>query len=119
MDSTTRQRLPGNLFVNVTLFLLVLLWTIPTLGILVSSFRHRDDIASSGWWSVFPHREWQPVAEIDPKTEGLDPDGVMEIEGATGTFTEFREGIETPDGKRITWIGNKRIGRVEVQEQVC
>jgi len=43
----------------------------------------------------------------------------MEIEGATGTFEEFREGIESPDGKhRITWIGNKRIGRVEVQEQV-
>ncbi|MFQ5613020.1 MAG: carbohydrate ABC transporter permease [Anaerolineae bacterium] len=65
-----------------------------------------------------PHREWQPVAEIDPKAEGLDPDGVMEIEGAAGTFKEFRKGIETPDGKRITWIGNKRIGRVEVQERV-
>ena len=42
----------------------------------------------------------------------------MEIEGVTGTFEEFRAGIETPDGKRVTWIGNKRLGKVEVQERV-
>ncbi|MCB8921027.1 MAG: carbohydrate ABC transporter permease [Ardenticatenaceae bacterium] len=42
----------------------------------------------------------------------------MEIAGATGTFEEFQDGIETPDGKRVTWIGNKRLGRVEIQEQV-
>ncbi len=118
MGSATRKRLLGSLFVNGTLLVLVLLWTIPTLGIFVSSFRHRDDIASSGWWSILPHKEWKPIAEIDPKAEGLNPDEVMEIEGATGTFEEFREGIATPDGKRITWIGNKRIGWVEVQKQV-
>jgi len=117
MNTTTKRRL-GSLFVNGSLFLLILLWTIPTLGIFVSSFRNRDDIATSGWWNVLPHREWQPVSEIDPAAEGLDPDGVMEIEGVTGTFDEFREGIETPDGNTIIWIGNKRIGRVEVQERV-
>jgi len=118
MGSATRQRQFGSLFVNGTLLLLVLIWTIPTLGIFVSSFRNRDDIAASGWWNVFPHREWQPVSEVDPKAEGLDPDGVMQIEGATGTFAEFRAGIEAPGGKRVTWIGNKRLGRVEVQERV-
>ncbi|MCA9900046.1 MAG: carbohydrate ABC transporter permease [Anaerolineales bacterium] len=119
MKSATKQRRLSSLFVNGSLFLLVLIWTIPTLGIFVSSFRNRDDIASSGWWDVLPHREWQPTKEIDPRAEELDPNGVMEIEGATGTFEEFREGIESPDGNsRVTWIGNKRIGRVEVQERV-
>ena len=118
MESGKRQKLLGSLFVNGTLLLLVLLWTIPTLGIFVSSFRNRDDISKSGWWNILPHREWQPVREIIPGEAGLDPNGVMEIEGVTGTFEEFRAGIETPDGKRITWIGNKRIGKVEVQEQV-
>jgi alpha-glucoside transport system permease protein len=116
--SAKRQKLIGSIIVNGALALLVLIWTIPTLGIFVSSFRARDDIATSPWWNIFPHQEWQPVAELDPKELGLDPDGVMEIEGATGTFTEFREGIETSTGKRVTWIGNKRIGRVEIQEQV-
>jgi len=118
MESGKRQKLLGSLFVNGTLLLLVVLWTIPTLGIFVSSFRNRDDIGNSGWWNILPHREWQPVREIDISQAGLDPNGVMEIEGVAGTFEEFREGIETQDGKRITWIGNKRIGKVEVQERV-
>ena len=118
MESGKRQKLLGGLFVNGTLLLLVIIWTIPTLGIFVSSFRQRDDIATSGWWNVFPHREWQAVSEIDPKEAELDPNEVMEIEGATGTFEEFREGIETPDGRRVTWIGNKRLGKVEVQERI-
>jgi alpha-glucoside transport system permease protein len=118
MESGKRQKLLGSLFVNGTLLLIVVLWTIPTLGIFVSSFRNRDDIATSGWWNILPHREWQPVREIDISQAGLDPNGVMEIEGISGTFDEFRAGVETPNGKRITWIGNKRLGKVEVQERV-
>lgn len=118
MDSGKRQKRLSSLFINGTLLLLVLIWTIPTLGIFVSSFRARDDIATSGWWKVFPHREWQPVREINPNEVGLDANAVMEIEGVSGTFEDFRAGIETPNGKRVTWIGNKRIGKIEVQEQV-
>ncbi|MBE9473276.1 MAG: carbohydrate ABC transporter permease [Chloroflexi bacterium] len=105
--------------INITLALLVLIWSIPTIGLFVSSFRDRFDIQTSGWWTVFPHREWETVAEFDPKELGLDPDTVMEVEGAVGTFDELREGIESPDGDtRVTWVGNKRLGRVEVQQQV-
>jgi alpha-glucoside transport system permease protein len=118
MNNAKRQKRARQLVINLTLLALVLIWTIPTLGIFVSSFRHRDDIASTGWWNILPHKEWQPVKEIKPAEAGLNPDEVMEIEGATGTFDEFRAGIQTADGKRITWIGNKRIGRIEIQEQV-
>ena len=118
MNGGKRQKRVASLIVNGTLLLLVILWTVPTLGIFVSSFRNRDDIATSGWWKVLPYRDWRAVKEIDPKQAGLDPNSVMEIEGATGTFEEFRAGIQTPDGKRVTWIGNKRLGKVEVQERV-
>jgi alpha-glucoside transport system permease protein len=106
----------GQLFVNVVLILLIVAWTIPTVGLLISSFRTRFDIQTSGWWTIFPHREWVTVAEFQPGPE-VDRDGVMNLEGAEGTFTQFREGIETPGGKRVVWVGNKRIGRVVVQEQ--
>ncbi len=118
MNNAKRQKQTRQLVINLILLGLIIIWTVPTLGIFISSFRHRDDIAKSGWWNIFPHREWQPVEEISPAEAGLNPDEVMTIEGATGTFEEFRAGIETSEGKRITWIGNKRIGRVEVQEQV-
>jgi alpha-glucoside transport system permease protein len=34
------------------LWLIVLVWCIPTLGLLVNSFRSRDEQRTSGWWSV-------------------------------------------------------------------
>jgi len=118
MDTAKRQKRMRQLAIDLTLIVLVLIWTIPTLGIFVSSFRNRDDIATSGWWTILPHKEWQTVKEITPSEAGLDPNGTMQVEGATGTFEELRAGVETPDGKRITWIGNKRIGHIEVQERV-
>jgi alpha-glucoside transport system permease protein len=33
---------------------LVVLWTIPTLGMLMSSFRPEIDVKTNGWWNVFP-----------------------------------------------------------------
>jgi len=118
MKSEKANKARRNLVVNGILLLLVIVWTIPTLGILVSSFRNRDDIDNSGWWDIFPHREWQAVEVIDPKEAGLDPDSVMEIKGVSGTFDEFREGVSAPDGSQIAWLGNKRLGKIEVQQRV-
>jgi alpha-glucoside transport system permease protein len=35
------------------LWMLVIVWSIPTTGLFVSSFRTRDDQRASGWWTVF------------------------------------------------------------------
>lgn len=42
----------GSIAGRVTVFVVCALWTIPTLGILVSSFRPEDDVRSSGWWTA-------------------------------------------------------------------
>ena len=34
---------------------IAVLWTIPTFGLVVTSFRSKEDILSSGWWSSFTH----------------------------------------------------------------
>jgi hypothetical protein len=77
MKSAKAQKRLSKWIVNGTLLLLVLIWTIPTLGIFISSFRERNDIATTGWWLVFPHREWQTVKTINPKDLNLDPTGIM------------------------------------------
>lgn len=54
-------RFYGGLFrrspLHLLLIGLVLLWSVPTLALLISSFRDPSDIASSGWWKAFtdPH----------------------------------------------------------------
>jgi alpha-glucoside transport system permease protein len=47
-----RQSLASKIFVHGALVLLVIIWTIPTLGLLITSFRPADDVATSGWWTV-------------------------------------------------------------------
>lgn len=117
MKSSPTQSRRQMLLVNITLALLVICWLVPTLGLFISSFRERLTIQTSGWWTIFPHREWQTVAVIQPKELELDPDSVMTVEGAQATFEQLREGIETPNGKQLKWVGNKRLGVIEVQEQ--
>jgi alpha-glucoside transport system permease protein len=105
--------------VNGVLALLVLIWVVPIIGLLISSFRDRFSIQTSGWWTIFPHRAWVVTEELDPRAEGLvvdEENRIIEIEGTQVTFEELRQGVEV-DGIRIQWVGNWRIGRVEVQER--
>jgi alpha-glucoside transport system permease protein len=43
----------GSVAVRAGIVLLCVLWFIPTLGLLISSFRDEADVKSSGWWTVF------------------------------------------------------------------
>ena len=50
MMGTMKDGRPRSLFAIVTMVVLAVLWTIPTIGLLVTSFRPRADVASTGWW---------------------------------------------------------------------
>ena len=43
---------------RVLVWVLALLWTIPTFGLLISSFRPETDIKTTGWWQAFSTREF-------------------------------------------------------------
>ena len=43
----------GRVFINAGLLALCLFWLVPVIGLLISSFRPRDDVLSTGWWTVF------------------------------------------------------------------
>ncbi|MFN8473776.1 MAG: carbohydrate ABC transporter permease [Anaerolineae bacterium] len=113
----------GQVFVNGVLLLLVLAWIIPTLGLFISSFRTRFDIQTSGWWTVFPHRDYVTVATF-PVPDNVDRNGTMTLvppgspESALGTFEQFRDGVVTPSGQyKLVWVGNRRTGEIAVQQQ--
>ncbi len=72
----------GLIAVNVTLALIVILWTIPTFGLLISSIRDRTDIQTTGWWTIFPHRAWEQVAtyQIPRELNTEDPIDLSSID---------------------------------------
>jgi alpha-glucoside transport system permease protein len=40
---------------SLVVTLLAVLWTVPTFGLFVNSFRSKQDAASTGWWQFFTH----------------------------------------------------------------
>lgn len=43
----------GSWMGRIVVGLIVLVWTIPTIGLLISSFRPEDDVRETGWWTAF------------------------------------------------------------------
>jgi alpha-glucoside transport system permease protein len=104
--------------VHISAALLVILWVLPTFGLLVSSFRSGDQIVGSGWWQALSTQE-QQLSPIRIGGEEVQKDGAFVIESnlfkdggakisAWGTNvnrpTEFEPGAtaELADGQTLT-----------------
>jgi alpha-glucoside transport system permease protein len=49
--SSTAHRALTSPFASLVAIVIAILWTIPTIGLFITSFRSEDDINSSGWWT--------------------------------------------------------------------
>ncbi len=112
--SARRQKRTASILVNGSLFLICLLWTIPTIGLLISSFRPRDTILTSGWWTVFPHRAYVSVDQVD-LGRGTPVDQPLVVAGTSVTDQQLRDGVMLDDGRRAIWE-NRRQRLIGIQE---
>lgn len=67
--------------VNLAVVALVLLWTIPTFGLLVSSFRDRDQISTSGWWTALTASERNIIARSVGPDQQVERNGKFILSG--------------------------------------
>ncbi len=106
----------ATLLVNGTLLLICVLWTVPTVGLFISSFRDRNDIQHSGWWTVFPHIAQVQTGQL-PIPTGQSVDQPITLQGVTKTFQEWKAGVKMPDGSTLIWQGTIRVGQLVKFEQ--
>ncbi|MGO1265116.1 MAG: carbohydrate ABC transporter permease [Microbacterium gubbeenense] len=52
------KKLVGNRIGSAIALVIAVLWTVPTVGLLVSSFRPESEIKSSGWWTIFANPQF-------------------------------------------------------------
>lgn len=111
-----KQKRLSSFLVNLTLTIICIIWLVPVIGLLITSFRNSQDILSNGWWTIFPHREYVNTRQIvvDPS---VNLDGNFQVEGITTNFNDLRNGVTTPNGEKLTWYGNKRTRTIDVAEQ--
>ena len=74
ISEATKKRLSSP-WASLVAVILAVLWTIPTFGLLVSSFRPARDISTSGWWTVFSN----PNFTLENYQLVLSPEGTSSL----------------------------------------
>lgn len=84
--------------VNISAALLVILWTIPTFGLLVSSLRDADQLSVTGWWTSLATTDRNLVARSAAPDQQTRDGAVWTLTG--NVFGEGQSGQVTAFGWR-------------------
>jgi len=111
MDNIAGQKSSLSIVTNIAVFVIVLAWLIPTVGLFVSSFRDRDQISASGWW-VAPFSvelTYRTRADATPTRDG----------DAYVPFTKAYSGLTDAEFGQITkWVRANTLQRFGPMRQV-
>lgn len=78
MKHTSAFRLP-NIAKHLFVLFLVTIWTLPTLGLMISSLRDKDQLTSSGWWTALVTTERSEVYRTPQSDAQVASDGAWLI----------------------------------------
>ena len=81
----------GRIINSVGLLILVLLWILPTIGLFVSSFRDKDQLALTGWWTALYTAERSEFRRTGIQEDQVERNGKYVIAGK----------LLEPGGKKI------------------
>lgn len=72
----------GGLAARLLLLCIVIIWTIPTVGLLISSLRDKDQLAISGWWTALQSVTTNARARTANGDAQAEQDGIWWIHGS-------------------------------------
>ena len=85
-----KKEFVGKLIVNSVLFIIVIIWILPSLGLLVSSLRDKDQLSTSGWWLALKTSNLNEIKRLKDKTHQFERNGTFVIEGRIFDLSEAK-----------------------------
>jgi alpha-glucoside transport system permease protein len=92
----------GRLIAHLALLALVIIWVLPTAGLLISSLRDKDQLTVSGWWTALTTTDRNSAATLPPASAQVEEDGRFVIrgdllpEGTSDTVSRYGTSINAP-----------------------
>ena len=71
----------SSFFSQLLLLFFVILWITPTFGLLISSFRDKDQLAISGWWTSLVTTEVNEIHRTKGNKAQIEEEGIFFIRG--------------------------------------
>ena len=93
MDNIAGSKSSLRWVVHLSVACLVVLWLIPTVGLLVSSFRTTDQISTGGWWRALMTAEHNLILRTAPPSTQTQINGKYVVTGSlakSGTDLDIR-----------------------------
>ena len=90
----------SSILAQLLLLLFVIVWIAPTFGLFISSFRDKDQLAISGWWTSLITTQINEIYRTKGKNEQIKDDGFYIIKG--NLFNNI-------EGKKVIILGRSNI----------
>jgi alpha-glucoside transport system permease protein len=111
---------PSRFALHLAVLIIVGIWTFPTAGLLVSSLRDKNLIATSGWWTALSTTDRSAQGRMAAAEKQVSKDGKFEITGSlfegaetAGVVKAFGLKVQKPDefaaGAIATTEGGKSL----------
>ena len=99
----------SSFFSQLLLLFFVILWITPTFGLLISSFRDKDQLAISGWWTSLVTTEVNEIHRTKGNKDQIEEEGIFFIRGNL---------FDKEEGKKVLSYGitSKDINAYKVGE---
>ena len=99
----------SSIFSQLLLLFFVILWITPTFGLFISSFRDKDQLAISGWWTSLVTTEVNEIHRTKGNKDQIEEEGIFFIRGNL---------FDNEEGKKVLSYGitSKDINAYHVGE---
>ena len=99
----------SSIFAQLLLLMFVIVWLAPTFGLFISSFRDKDHLAISGWWTSLMTTEINEIHRTNGKDKQIKENGYYLIKDNI---------FDNIEGKKISSFGvtSKKINEFNVRD---